>query len=380
MEEISVNVEVKPQKYSIFIGHKILKDIALFIKKEKYAHRYAIITDSNVKPLYALSFFKYLQDLGLDTLLLNFPAGEKYKTRETKTFLDDALLNNHFGRDGAIVALGGGVVGDVAGFVAATYMRGIPYIQIPTTVISQADSSIGGKTAVDYPQGKNLIGSFHHPKSVFIDTNTLLTLDNRNYRSGLIEIIKHGLIRDSKLFEFFTQNKDYILNTNYKEYPEIITKLMRMNCAIKNDIVSKDTRERNLRKILNYGHTVGHAIEHLSGYSLLHGEAVSIGIAVEAYFSYKLGFCSKEDYLKQIDLIKQIKLPSCIPDGIEPGDIIEKMFIDKKARGGKPEFVIIEKIGKTKLFKGENTTEAIDIEKIKSMLSYLIRNKDTQAK
>jgi 3-dehydroquinate synthase len=308
-------------------------------------------------------------------LLLDFPAGEHYKTRETKQYLDEQLINARFERNGTIIAVGGGVVGDVAGFVAATYMRGVPYIQIPTTVIAQADSSIGGKTAVDYPQGKNLIGAFHHPHSVFIDTKTLCTLDGRNYRSGFIEIIKHGLIRDASLFSFIERNIDFILSHKDKQYPSIITAIMTKNCRIKNDIVAKDAKEQNLRKILNYGHTVGHAIEHLSGYSLFHGEAVAIGIAAEAYFSWKIGYLSESDYQKQLNLIKKTGLPLRIPDNISVDDIIDKMYVDKKARGSRPEFVLLQKIGKVKTFARGKTTTPVEEKELRSMLSALKKMK-----
>ncbi|MBN1698129.1 MAG: 3-dehydroquinate synthase [Spirochaetales bacterium] len=369
MKQINVRVRVQPQKYTLSIGYDILKSAVKTIVDRYPARKYAIITDSTVKELYGGLVLEYLQNAGVNAFLIDFPAGELHKTMETKRYLDNRLLDVRFQRDSIIIALGGGVVGDVAGFVAATYMRGIPFYQIPTTVMAQADSSIGGKTAVDCPQGKNLIGAFHHPVGVFIDTKTLSTLDERNYRSGLIEIIKHGLIRDAGLISFIRKHLDIILSRGGPDYPSVITSLMTLNCRIKNDVVAKDAKENNLRKILNYGHTIGHAIEHLSGYSLLHGEAVATGIAAEAYLSLKCGYLSAPAYTEQISLIRDIGLPFSIPDNIGIDDIIETMYIDKKARSGKPSFVMLAAIGKVKLFKGGKTTTAIEETKLRSMLA-----------
>ncbi|MBN2442766.1 MAG: 3-dehydroquinate synthase [Spirochaetales bacterium] len=368
MEEITVQVNVSQQEYKIYIGYNILDTVIKHITQSPYGNRYAVITDSTVKTLHAENFAAKMKKYNNDVLLFDFPAGEIYKTRETKQMLDDFLLDNRFGRDSAIIAFGGGVVGDVAGFVAATFMRGIPYIQVPTTTIAQADSSIGGKTAVDYPQGKNLIGAFHHPCSVFIDTITLATLDERNFTSGLIEVIKHGLIRDKNLFDFFNRNSEYILSRDHSEHARTMTDLMRKNCTIKNEIVAKDAKENNLRKILNYGHTIGHAIEHLSGYSLLHGEAIAVGIATEAFFSYKLGLSSHEDYIEQRNIIKKIHLPVTIPGEIKNEDIMKLMLLDKKAKAKQPEFVLLKQIGETFLFEGGKTTTPIPEADVMSLL------------
>ncbi|MBN2534727.1 MAG: 3-dehydroquinate synthase [Spirochaetales bacterium] len=368
MEKINVHVKVRPGQYTIYIGHNILDTVINTITEHMYGNRYAVITDSIVEKFYGENFVHKMEDHNLDVLLFAFPAGELYKTRETKQMLDDQLLSNRFGRDSAIIALGGGVVGDVAGFVAATFMRGIPYIQIPTTVIAQADSSIGGKTAVDYPQGKNLIGAFHHPRSVFIDTKTLSTLDERNYKSGFTEIIKHGLIRDKDLFTYFTKNREYIMSRNHNKHALTITGLMKRNCGIKNEIVREDEKEQNIRKILNYGHTIGHAVEHLSGYRLLHGEAIAIGIVVEAFFSWKLGFCSYEDFKTQYEIIRKMDLPYRIPAEITNNDIIQTMYSDKKAREMKPEFVLLKQIGQTVIFEGGKTTTPLEEDTLTSLI------------
>jgi 3-dehydroquinate synthase len=368
MEQITVHVNVKPQQYTLYIGYNILDTVIQMITQHMYGNRYAVITDSTVRKLYGGDFVYRMKEQGLEVLLLDFPAGELYKTRETKQMLDDRLLSFRFGRDSAVIALGGGVVGDVAGFVAATFMRGIPYIQVPTTIVAQADSSIGGKTAVDSPQGKNLIGAFHHPRSVFIDTKTLATLDNRNYKSGFAEVIKHGLIRDKTLFTYYEQNLEYILDRDHEKHPQTVTELMKRNCKIKNDIVREDEKEQNIRKILNYGHTIGHAIEHLSGYRFLHGEAVAAGIVAEAFFSWKLGYSTREDYEQQYNIIKKTGLRCKIPNDITNNEIIHTMNIDKKARGQKPEFVFLKQIGETCVFNGGKTTAPVEEKSLLSLL------------
>ncbi len=372
MESMTVHVDVQPKSYKIHIAYDAIDRIAAEIAGScTDVSRYAVITDSHVRPLYGDQLVRSLRGLGLNVLLLDFMAGEASKTKATKDRIDEQLLNENFGRDGAIIALGGGVVGDLAGFVAATYMRGILCIQVPTTVVAQGDSSIGGKTAVNVPQGKNLIGAFHHPRSVFIDIKTLESLDDRHYRNGLVEIVKHGLVRSEPFFEFIERNIDLILARRSQDdaYASVMTELMYRNCDIKNDIVSADEKERDLRKILNYGHTIAHAVEFLSNYALLHGEAVAIGMACEAYFSCRLGYCSEAAMARQIDILRKLQMPCQIPPGIGIEEIVEKMRLDKKARSAEPEFVLIEKVGQTKVFDQGGSTTKIDRTALLSMLA-----------
>ena len=357
MEKVEVRIAAQPKKYSIHIGYGFLGDACKTIAKSRDGSRLAVITDSKVKGIYGNAVLAALRKHGAQAELFSFPAGEKSKTRETKARLEDQMFSKGYGRDSTVVAVGGGVVGDVAGFVAATYMRGIPHIQLPTTVVAQGDSSIGGKTAVDVPAGKNLVGAFHDPLDIFMDVKTLETLDDKNYRTGLTEIIKHGIIADAAFFGFIEKNLGTILSRKTSDYPRVMVDLMRRNCAIKNAVVSADATEKNRRKILNYGHTIAHAIEPLLDYSLTHGEAVSIGIACEAFISHRLGYCSKDDYEKQVDLFEEVRLPTRLPDGISPKRIMEKMRLDKKARQSEPEFVLLEKIGKTKDFNGKAATK-----------------------
>jgi len=358
MEKVTVRLPARPRGYDILIGYGFLDRACGMVAAGCRGARLAVVTDSNVKRLYGNRFVKGLRAAGAAAELFAFPAGERSKTRETKARLEDQMLASGLGRDSAVIALGGGVVGDLAGFLAATYMRGVPYVQVPTTVVAQGDSSIGGKTAVDTPAGKNLIGAFYQPRGVYVDVKTLETLDDKNYRTGLTEVIKHGIIRDRAFFEFIGKNLETILSRRSNEYPRVMAALMARNCGIKNAIVTLDeTEQTGLRKVLNYGHTVGHAVETLSGFSMAHGEAVSIGIACEAFMSWRLGHCSRADYEKQVDLFEKVGLPTSIPREIRTGAVVEKMRLDKKARGSQAEFVLLERIGKTVAFGGRNAAK-----------------------
>jgi 3-dehydroquinate synthase len=368
LRHINVNVATKREKYVIHIGYETFSNLARMIKRYRYATRYAVITDSKVRPLQGENLIACLRKEGIDSELFDFPQGEFHKTHETKLGLDMQLLDRRFGRDSAVIALGGGVVGDVAGFVAATYLRGIPCIQIPTTVIAQADSSIGGKTGIDYPQGKNLIGAFHHPVAVFIDPRTLATLDTRNYRSGLMEVLKHGLIMDRAFFDYFVRSVQKIVDRTHEDYDAVMIELMTKNSAIKNKIVSADPKEKNLRKILNYGHTVGHAVEHLSGYSLLHGEALAIGIACEAYFSFALRLCPKKDFEHQLHIIEALGLKASIPEGMVTDRIIDVMGSDKKVAGKTIQCVLLRKIGAIRKAAGGSCVHPMDVDTLRKLI------------
>lgn len=356
MESLTIKLRAEPKQYRIHIGYGELGKFCGAIARAKYGNRLAVITDSTVNRVYGKAVMRGLESHGADAELFTFPAGEKYKTRETKAGLEDRMFEREFGRDSAVIALGGGVVGDLAGFLAATYMRGIPVIQVPTTVIAQGDSSIGGKTGVEVPAGKNLVGVFYNPVDIYMDVKTLETLDARNYSSGLAEIIKHGLIWDRKFFEFLVRNRGAILGRKGAGYGKVMAGLMKRNCAIKNAVVQADATEKNLRKILNYGHTIAHAVEPLSGYSLTHGECVSIGMACEAFLSASLGHLKWADYEEQVYALKAFGLPTEIPWKISTQEMMKAMHVDKKARKRKPQFVLLERIGKTKSFGGQSAT------------------------
>jgi len=328
----------------IFIGNNLSDKILKWITRKNPA-KCVIVTDSRVRKLIGERLFDKIK--GIDTILISFKAGEKSKTRKTKAYVEDEMLKHKCGRDTLIIALGGGVVGDLAGFVAATFMRGIPFIQIPTTLMAQADSSIGGKTSINTSAGKNLIGAFHQPSAVFIDIDSLKTLDKRNFVNGLVEIVKHGLIRDRDFFNFLKENMDAILNKNQAVMQEVLSR----NVKIKADIVASDEKEASLRKILNFGHTIGHAVEKLSNFNLLHGEAIAIGIVAESQLANKLGILSDKDFIEIKQIFDKMGLSTNIPKEIKTKDIMDIIKIDKKARNTIPEFSLIETIGKHKTFK-----------------------------
>lgn len=342
MERIKVNLKKTEDKsYEIIIGGGILSHIPLDLKKENPAHAYAIITDSKVASLYGEKLLAELKKAGLRTRLISFPAGEENKTRETKSMLEDEMFKLKMGRDSAVVALGGGVVGDVAGIVSATYNRGIPYVQVPTTVVACVDSSIGGKTAVDTPHGKNLIGSFHQPWRVYIDIQTLRTLSEKEIREGLAEVIKYGVIKDENLFEFLEKNIAQVFSfaTN------VLTHIIKRSCEIKGEVVELDEKESNLRKVLNFGHTVGHAIENLSDYKISHGQAISMGMVAEGKIALEMGFWEKVELDRLVSLLKKTGLPTEFPDYLDINQLIDTMKLDKKARSGKIEMVLPKKLG-----------------------------------
>src|SRR3989337_2318655 len=337
MEKVIVNLKKKEDKsYEIIIGVDILKKIPSDFVKEKTIYSYVIISDSNVVPLYGEELLKSLIKSGLKAHLISFPAGEIHKNRDTKSRIEDELSILKIGRDSCVIALGGGVVGDVAGFVAATYNRGIPYIQVPTTLVACVDSSIGGKTAVDTPYGKNLIGAFHQPWRVYIDVNTLLTLNEKEIREGLAEVIKYGVIKADDLFLFLERNMDSVFSYD----KGALTRIIKRGCEIKGEVVEKDERESNLRKILNFGHTIGHAVENLSGYKITHGEAISIGMAAEGKIAVGMGLWKEEELGRLTRLLTRAGLPTSMPEYMNIQDIIDTMKLDKKSRGGKIEMVL----------------------------------------
>ncbi len=342
MTKIRVNLKKTEDKsYDIVIEEGILEQIPAKLKEADLGHKFAIITDSNVEPLYAEKLSKAVTENGLENKIIAIAAGEQSKTREVKAWIEDQMLEDKFARDSAVIALGGGVVGDIAGYVAASYTRGLPYIQIPTTLVACVDSSIGGKTAVDTAYGKNLIGAFHQPWAVFIDVNTLLTLKEKEIREGLAEVIKYGVIKDSNLFSFLEDKMDLVFSYD----KEALTYIIRTGCEIKGYVVENDEKESNLRKILNFGHTIGHAVENLSDYTISHGEAISIGMIAEGKIALEMGIWNHDELAKMTALIQKASLPSEIPDYMKTEMIIDAMKLDKKARGGNIEMVLPQSIG-----------------------------------
>lgn len=335
--------KVVDDSYDIEIGFeledKLISDLqnGLIGKVKKFA----VITDSVVKELYADNIVKKLIDSGYNTDLFVFEAGEKSKTRATKEKIEDAMLEKGYRRDCCIIAVGGGVVTDLAGFVAGTFGRGVPFINYATTLLAAADASVGGKTAVDTPLATNLIGLFNQPKKVYIDIATWKTLPKRQIYSGMAETIKHACIANKEFFAYIDEHMNEILNIE-KEACEHIAE---ENCRVKYEVVMKDERESGLREILNLGHTVGRAVETVSEYRLLHGEAVAIGLAAEVKLAYKLGYVTAEERDKVMSLLEKAKLPVTIPEYIDKEALVKKLYTDKKVRDGKLRFVIQKGIG-----------------------------------
>lgn len=348
------NVELKKvvdDSYDIEIGfdlqNQLIEDIQSGLAGN--IRKYVIITDSNVKELYAEPIYNRIIECGYVCDIISFPAGEKSKTRQTKEFIEDTMLEKGYRRDCCIIAVGGGVVTDVAGFVAGTYGRGIPFINYATTLLAAADASIGGKTAVDTPLATNLIGLFNQPKKVYIDIATWKTLPARQIYSGMAETVKHACMADLEFFKYLEENIDKILAVD----SEACEHISECNCNIKYQVVMKDERESGLREILNLGHTVGRAIETVSEYNLFHGEAVSIGLVAQARLSQKYGYMSEEEVQRVIALLIKCKLPTSIPDYINREELVKKLYTDKKVKNGQLRFVLEKGIGEIVQF-GEN--------------------------
>lgn len=342
MEKVRVNIKkTEDRSYEILIGEEILERISLDLGEEKLAHFYVIITDSIVSCLYGRRLLEEFKTAGLNAHLIPFPAGEEHKSRETKSKIEDEMSKLKVGRDSAVIALGGGVVGDVAGFVAATYNRGIPYVQVPTTLVASVDSSIGGKTGVDTQFGKNLIGAFYQPRRVYIDVETLRTLPEKEIRGGLAEVIKYGVIKDKGFFEFLEENVECV----FSFATDVLTHIIKRSCEIKSRVVELDEKESNLRKILNFGHTIGHAIENLYDYKISHGEAISMGMVTEGKIAVELGFWKRDDIERLISLFSRTGLPTKLPDTLDLDRMVDTMKLDKKARRGKIEMALPRKIG-----------------------------------
>lgn len=301
----------------------------------------AIITDHNVKSLHAEKILSLLKQAGFHADLFVFEAGEKSKTRKTKEIIEDAMLTKGYRRDCCILAVGGGVVTDLAGFIAGTFARGVPFINYATTLLAAADASVGGKTAVDTPLATNLIGLFYQPKKVYLDIAAWKTLPKRQIASGLAETVKHACLADYRFFEYLKRHVDDIWSFR----PDVCEHIAQENCRIKYTVVMKDEREAGLREILNLGHTVGRAIETVSDYRLLHGEALSVGLAAEANLSYQLGHMTLTQRDEVLALLERCCLPVTIPSYIDREALIQKLYTDKKVKNKTLRFVIQQGIG-----------------------------------
>lgn len=336
-------VSLGERSYPIFIDSGII-DKATTYQQYITGPKVLIVTNEVVAPLYLDKVSRALAGYEVQTKIL--PDGEQHKRMATAESIFDTLIEQCFDRKTTIVALGGGVVGDIAGFVAACYQRGVPYIQAPTTLLSQVDSSVGGKTAVNHPKGKNMIGVFYQPQCVIADTDTLDTLPDRELKAGLAEIIKYGFIRDLEFLGWLEINIDGLLIRD----KEALAYAIRRSCQIKSDVVAEDERETGVRAILNLGHTFGHAIEAATGYTQwLHGEAVGAGMAMAADLSHRLGWLDEQDKSRVVSLLERAGLPVAPLGDISPERFIELMSIDKKVDSGNIRLVLLPKLGQAEL-------------------------------
>ncbi len=335
-----VKVELDSNSYEIRIGADLLARTGLWLRERGFSGKAAIITDTTVKELYGDTLRQGLVNGGFNVATLEVPAGEDQKSLETAGRLYHELTSSYAERTTPILALGGGVIGDLAGFVAATYMRGVPLIHVPTTLLAQVDSSIGGKTAVDHGQLKNVIGVFYQPSLVVADIDTLKTLPEAELTNGLAEVIKHAAIRNRNFFNFLDLNLERARALDTSMLEEIVLE----NVLIKAEVVVKDEKESGLRGILNYGHTVGHAIEAVSDFKLKHGHCVAIGMTAAARISARMGILEEGDEIRLTKVIKKAGLPTKMP-GLKTEDIIQAMKHDKKVQQGKIRFVLLKSIG-----------------------------------
>lgn len=343
------------RSYPILIEKGCLARVGKDLQNKSIGNRYCVIADDRVAELYGDILLQGLTDAGLKAELLTFPHGESNKNLSTVATLVSSLAKLGFDRKDAIIAFGGGVSGDVAGFVAASYMRGIPFVQIPTTLLAQVDSSVGGKTGVDIPEGKNLVGAFYQPKAVYIDINVLKSLPSEELLGGLAEVIKYGVIRDKTFFDYLKVNRQAILDLD----EQYIEKMIYICCKIKAEVVSEDEREGGVRRILNYGHTIGHAVEGASDYSIIHGLAVSIGMVAAAKIAVSNGLLTEDESLQIVAILKDYKMPVEVPPALDRERIKRYLLTDKKTVGGVVFFVLPTAIGST-VVTDRVTSEQID--------------------
>lgn len=335
----TLTVDLGDRSYPIFIGNGLMGNtdlLAPYIKGQQVM----IVTNETVAPLYLESLKKGLSGFQVDEVIL--PDGEKYKNAETLDLIYSKLLEKRHNRKTTLIALGGGVVGDMCGYAAASYQRGVDFIQVPTTLLSQVDSSVGGKTGINHPLGKNMIGAFHQPNVVIADTDTLKTLPDRELSAGVAEVIKYGLIRDPEFLDWIESNTASLLACE----SDALSHAIYESCRNKAEIVAEDELESGCRALLNLGHTFGHAIEAHQGYGVwLHGEAVGAGMVMAAYMSYQMEWLGEDDYSRVVAMVKDAKLPYQSPDNMSPDDFIEYMSLDKKNLDHRIRLILLKSLG-----------------------------------
>ncbi len=354
-----VKVKLGERSYDIVIG-VALDELGERMGGLRIGRKAAVVTNPRVNRLYGDCVFKSLSASGFLAMPVEIPDGEQQKNLDWANYIFTALLVNAFDRRSPLVALGGGVIGDLTGFAAATFMRGVPFVQVPTTLLAMVDSSVGGKTGVNHPMGKNMIGAFYQPRLVLMDLDTLKTLPREEFLSGMAEVIKYGVIADSELFTYLDRNRERVLSLE----PGHLAHIIKRSCEIKADVVSKDEREGGFRAILNFGHTLGHAIETLSDYSVRHGEAVAIGMVYASRLAHRTGQCDASVPEKVEKLIGDYGLPTGLtalklrPTATE---LMDTMQVDKKAECGKVRFVLPKRIGEAVITKEWDETSLKEI-------------------
>ncbi|RKU20403.1 3-dehydroquinate synthase [Candidatus Poribacteria bacterium] len=338
----TLRVELGENSYPIVVGGAILNRVGELLTSDAKSKKVLIVSDAFVKDQYMHVVHQSLEKYGFDVHTIEVPVGEESKSIAQFSRIQDSLVAHQLDRGSTLIALGGGVIGDLGGFSAAVYMRGISYVQMPTTLQAQVDASVGGKTAINHPKGKNLIGAFHQPKLVLIDVDTLKTLPQRDIRSGLIEVIKMGVIRDEPLFEMVEESLEAILNLE----DTVLIEMISSACVNKAEVVAKDEKESGLRMVLNYGHTFGHALEAVTHYNRYrHGEAVSVGMNCAAQLAVNLRMFSETDFQRQRMLLNRAKLPLMFPPDLTPEAICDAMYLDKKTLSGKLRLILPTRIG-----------------------------------
>lgn len=338
----TLKVELANRSYPIHIGRSLINDASLILPHLKRKH-VAIVTNTTVAPLYLEKLTTALQVAGVKIIPIILPDGEAYKNTETLNTIYDVLLQNRCERSTTLIALGGGVIGDLTGYAAATYLRGVPFIQIPTTLLSQVDSSVGGKTGINHPLGKNMIGAFYQPQLVLADIDTLLTLPAREFSAGMAEVIKYGLIRDADFFNWLETNIKGLMSQDEK----LLSYAIYRSCQNKAEVVARDEHEQGERALLNLGHTFGHAIENAMGYGVwLHGEAVAAGTMMAADLSLRMQWLSEIDIARIEALFKAANLPTKAPD-LGVAKYLDLMGLDKKVENGKIRLILQQAIGKS---------------------------------
>ena len=358
-----VNVELGERSYPIYLQSGLLDQLAAFLNKHNLDQRIFVFTDENVKKIYGDKVCTQLSDAGLNAVLFAVPAGEQSKSLSRANELYTRLLEAGADRNSVIIALGGGVVGDLAGFVAATFMRGVPFVQAPTTVLSQVDSSVGGKVGVNHALGKNIIGAFHQPKFVLIDPATLNTLPEREVRAGFAEVVKYGFIHNRSFYEACAENLDHLFQLKNSN---LVEDSLLTSCQIKADVVSKDEKEAGLRATLNFGHTIGHAIEAVTGYAkFLHGEAIVHGMIAALELSRQAGFLAKDAVEKATRLLGQFDAPP-LPPEVNYDSLTAAMQKDKKRSSAGQLWVLLEEIGEATL------TQNVDEKQVKSAINFML--------